>query len=191
MPLIMPPQLGARRINRLHHGLRHHRHDQLRPRRGVHDQRTGLEPATPGVTGRYSNRLNYRFSAFMVSSMRRTSGCTMIGSAALSGNSSTGCSPPSRPVQYANWRSFSPHRRCRAQRRQPEPRGWRERRRVRHRPDQRALLAGHHRHRAVHRLDVGQGMVMSLILLAPSWGGMINGMMTLSGRPGRRGIPRS
>ncbi len=24
-------------------------------------------------------------------------------------------------------------------------------------------------------------MVMSLILLAPSWGGMINGMMTLSG----------
>ncbi len=22
--------------------------------------RTGLEPATPGVTGRYSNRLNYR-----------------------------------------------------------------------------------------------------------------------------------
>jgi len=25
------------------------------------------------------------------------------------------------------------------------------------------------------------GMVMSLILLAPSWGGMINGMMTLSG----------
>ncbi|GAA3950232.1 cytochrome-c oxidase, cbb3-type subunit I [Allohahella marinimesophila] len=27
----------------------------------------------------------------------------------------------------------------------------------------------------------GAGMVMSLILLAPSWGGMINGMMTLSG----------
>ena len=24
-------------------------------------------------------------------------------------------------------------------------------------------------------------MVMSMILLAPSWGGMINGMMTLSG----------
>src|SRR6056297_4196304 len=23
-------------------------------------ERTGLEPATPGVTGRYSNRLNYR-----------------------------------------------------------------------------------------------------------------------------------
>ncbi len=23
-------------------------------------QRTGLEPATPGVTGRYSNQLNYR-----------------------------------------------------------------------------------------------------------------------------------
>ena len=26
-------------------------------------QRTGLEPATPGVTGRYSNRLNYRSAA--------------------------------------------------------------------------------------------------------------------------------
>ena len=25
-------------------------------------QRTGLEPATPGVTGRYSNQLNYRSS---------------------------------------------------------------------------------------------------------------------------------
>ena len=23
-------------------------------------ERTGLEPATPGVTGQYSNRLNYR-----------------------------------------------------------------------------------------------------------------------------------
>ncbi len=23
-------------------------------------ERTGLEPATPGVTGRYSNQLNYR-----------------------------------------------------------------------------------------------------------------------------------
>lgn len=26
--------------------------------------RTGLEPATPGVTGRYSNRLNYRTNIF-------------------------------------------------------------------------------------------------------------------------------
>ncbi len=26
-------------------------------------QRTGLEPATPCVTGRYSNQLNYRCSA--------------------------------------------------------------------------------------------------------------------------------
>jgi cytochrome c oxidase cbb3-type subunit 1 len=37
---------------------------------------------------------------------------------------------------------------------------------------------------ALHRLpDWAQslGMVMSLILLAPSWGGMINGIMTLSG----------
>ena len=28
--------------------------------RGKMAERTGLEPATPGVTGRYSNRLNYR-----------------------------------------------------------------------------------------------------------------------------------
>ncbi len=29
-------------------------------------QRTGLEPATPGVTGRYSNRLNYRCALLRV-----------------------------------------------------------------------------------------------------------------------------
>ena len=28
-------------------------------------ERTGLEPATPGVTGRYSNQLNYRSAATM------------------------------------------------------------------------------------------------------------------------------
>ncbi len=28
-------------------------------------ERTGLEPATPGVTGRYSNQLNYRSAAVM------------------------------------------------------------------------------------------------------------------------------
>ena len=28
--------------------------------RGALAERTGLEPATPGVTGRYSNQLNYR-----------------------------------------------------------------------------------------------------------------------------------
>ena len=27
-------------------------------------ERTGLEPATPGVTGRYSNQLNYRSASF-------------------------------------------------------------------------------------------------------------------------------
>ncbi len=27
-------------------------------------ERTGLEPATPGVTGRYSNQLNYRSVRF-------------------------------------------------------------------------------------------------------------------------------
>ena len=28
-------------------------------------ERTGLEPATPCVTGRYSNRLNYRSTEFL------------------------------------------------------------------------------------------------------------------------------
>ena len=28
-------------------------------------ERTGLEPATPGVTGRYSNQLNYRSAVFL------------------------------------------------------------------------------------------------------------------------------
>ncbi len=30
---------------------------------GAMAERTGLEPATPGVTGRYSNQLNYRSAA--------------------------------------------------------------------------------------------------------------------------------
>ena len=30
-------------------------------------ERTGLEPATPGVTGRYSNQLNYRSTSSMLS----------------------------------------------------------------------------------------------------------------------------
>ena len=29
-------------------------------------ERTGLEPATPGVTGRYSNQLNYRSKKLLV-----------------------------------------------------------------------------------------------------------------------------
>jgi hypothetical protein len=28
-------------------------------------ERTGLEPATPGVTGRYSNQLNYRSASIL------------------------------------------------------------------------------------------------------------------------------
>ena len=30
-------------------------------------ERTGLEPATPGVTGRYSNQLNYRSTFSIIS----------------------------------------------------------------------------------------------------------------------------
>ena len=35
-------------------------------------QRTGLEPATPGVTGRYSNRLNYRSEEAFIKLAERT-----------------------------------------------------------------------------------------------------------------------
>ena len=38
----------------------------------------------------------------------------------------------------------------------PDPESVRSRADAQHRPDQCALLAGHHRHRALHRLDVGQ-----------------------------------
>ena len=34
--------------------------------------RTGLEPATPGVTGRYSNQLNYRTNLFRLMRFSRT-----------------------------------------------------------------------------------------------------------------------
>ncbi len=33
-------------------------------------ERTGLEPATPGVTGRYSNQLNYRSSFYIMACKR-------------------------------------------------------------------------------------------------------------------------
>ena len=35
-------------------------------------ERTGLEPATPGVAGRYSNQLNYRSKLFTALSNVRT-----------------------------------------------------------------------------------------------------------------------
>ena len=38
-------------------------------------ERTGLEPATPGVTGRYSNQLNYRSeSSFLLRSVQQELG---------------------------------------------------------------------------------------------------------------------
>ena len=36
---------------------------------GILAERTGLEPATPGVTGRYSNQLNYRSAAVAKTSL--------------------------------------------------------------------------------------------------------------------------
>ena len=39
-------------------------------------ERTGLEPATPGVTGRYSNQLNYRST---VSNSSSIPGQGMVG----------------------------------------------------------------------------------------------------------------
>jgi hypothetical protein len=46
-------------------------------------ERTGLEPATPGVTGRYSNQLNYRsalkLSATSCSSTRITDHSGVVG----------------------------------------------------------------------------------------------------------------
>jgi hypothetical protein len=35
-------------------------------------ERTGLEPATPGVTGRYSNQLNYRSALKLIDIRHRT-----------------------------------------------------------------------------------------------------------------------
>ena len=37
-------------------------------------ERTGLEPATPGVTGRYSNQLNYRSALKLVDVLRTARG---------------------------------------------------------------------------------------------------------------------
>ena len=54
----------------------------MRPAKGFEEmaERTGLEPATPGVTGRYSNQLNYRCAILlewwvMTGSNRRPSAC--------------------------------------------------------------------------------------------------------------------
>ncbi len=41
-------------------------------------ERTGLEPATPGVTGRYSNQLNYR-SKLNSARLSRGFGPTRVG----------------------------------------------------------------------------------------------------------------
>ncbi len=38
---------------------------------------TGLEPATPGVTGRYSNRLNYHSSLYILACERRLILCKL------------------------------------------------------------------------------------------------------------------
>jgi hypothetical protein len=45
-------------------------------------ERTGLEPATPGVTGRYSNQLNYR-SVFTDRFFVSTSSGDLVGAERL------------------------------------------------------------------------------------------------------------
>ena len=45
-------------------------------------QRTGLEPATTGVTGRYSNRLNYRcacVASILKALVKQLPDSTMVG----------------------------------------------------------------------------------------------------------------
>ena len=46
--------------SRMNAGLKRHVQAFEIQRNEVMAERTGLEPATPGVTGRYSNQLNYR-----------------------------------------------------------------------------------------------------------------------------------
>ena len=43
-------------------------------------ERTGLEPATPGVTGRYSNQLNYRSELSLARSVRLRNWWVLQGS---------------------------------------------------------------------------------------------------------------
>ena len=57
-------RLFAHRVNRLKHffgmAFQGPKKPQLSGLISVMAERTGFEPATPGVTGRYSNQLNYR-----------------------------------------------------------------------------------------------------------------------------------
>ena len=56
-------------------------------------ERTGLEPATPGVTGRYSNQLNYR-SVYSDRFFRDKTSETLVG-----GDKAPGlASPPTLPI---------------------------------------------------------------------------------------------
>ena len=57
--------------------LKRQRPERIGPLYRILAERTGLEPATPGVTGRYSNRLNYR--SRLGRTTRRTSGNTNDG----------------------------------------------------------------------------------------------------------------
>ncbi len=59
-------------------------------------QRTGLEPATLGVTGRYSNRLNYRCKVSLSKSLLCQSGRTSVKTVKLVGVD--GLEPPTRAL---------------------------------------------------------------------------------------------
>src|SRR5438105_9842205 len=75
-------------------------------------ERTGLEPATPGVTGRYSNQLNYRSIPWWVltGSNRRHSPCKSDALPAELSTQKRGASlsRPSGPYQRGTWASARP-----------------------------------------------------------------------------------
>ena len=61
-------------------------------------ERTGLEPATPGVTGRYSNRLNYR-------SMKSVGYCLLLTTLHLSNS-------PLIYLKYSEYKTTENHDSC-------------------------------------------------------------------------------
>ncbi len=72
-------------------------------------QRTGLEPATPGVTGRYSNRLNYRCASAGLASESQSLPCVALGYHPVRRAiyASTRTKSTARPIFYSKQRPFA------------------------------------------------------------------------------------